>query len=318
MAHNHTHYGEEIGGRLLLIALLLNVGIAGAQVVGGLLAGSLALLADAAHNLSDAAALGISYVARKIALRAPDQRRTFGYARVETVAALFNLTALIIIGIYLLIEAITRLFNPVEVQGTTMLIVGGIAFAEDLLSTIILARGAKESLNIRSSMLHLAADTLSTVAVILGAVAVIIWNLTWIDPALTILISVFILGYAVRELRSATSILIESAPKGFDLHGAVHAIEHVPGVLDAHHIHLWYLDEHRIALEAHIVMNRADLSEIERVKHEVKQVLRDRFGIEHTTLEVEIEADIEHERSIIPKREARPSGHHGPSTEHDH
>lgn len=319
MARTHAHgHGEESGGRSLLIALALNVGIVAAQVIGGLLSGSLALLADAVHNLSDAAALGISYGARRIARRDPDQRRTFGYARVETVAALINLTALIIVAFYLLVQAVTRLFNPQEVHGTTMLVVGGIAFAEDLLSVIVLSRGAKQSMNIRSSMLHLAADTLSTIAVIAGAAAVMIWNLTWIDPVLTMLISVFILFHAVRALRSAASVLIESAPKGFDLDGAVRVVEEVPGVLDIHHIHVWRLDEQRVAVEAHLVMDRADLGEIEQVKREVKAVLHDRFGVEHTTLEVEIDACVKHERAVIARHEAGSSRHQHLDGNHNH
>jgi len=311
MSHARGHHqGAESGGGRILIALLLNIGIVVAQVIGGILSGSLALIADAVHNGSDAASLGVSYGARRIARRDPDQRRTFGYARVETVAALINLTSLIVIALYLLVEGGRKLFQPEEVDGMTMLIVSGIAFVEDLLSVIVLYPLSKGSLNVRSATLHLIADTLSTVAVLAGAVAVMLFDVPWIDPALTVLISVFILAHALKELRAAASVLIESAPKGFDLKGAVRAVEAVPGVRDLHHVHVWQLDENRVAVEAHLVMEQADLGEIERVKREAKKVLHDQFGVEHTTLEVEIDACVEHERSVVPKHEAGASGHH--------
>lgn len=304
MAHQHTHKPEAgAGGRSILIAVVLNVGIVAAQVIGGLLSGSLALLADAVHNASDAAALGISYVARRVSARPPDARRTFGYRRVETVAAVINLTTLIVIGLYLLVQAVVRLIEPGEVHGTTMLIVGAIAFVEDMISVAVLYRSAKGSLNIRSAMLHLVADTLTTVAVMIGAAAVMLFDLPIVDPLLTILISVFILVHGVRELREAASVLIESAPAGFDYEGAVEAMRGVSGVESVHHVHVWQLDEGHTALEAHLVVGRGDLGEMERVKRDVRHVLHDGFEVEHATLEIELPGSAGHDDAVLP--------HHG-------
>ncbi len=302
--HHHHHVPADAGGGRILIALLLNVGIVVAQVIGGILSGSLALIADAVHNGSDAASLGISYGARRVAGRDPDHRRTFGYARVETVAAVVNLTTLIVIALYLVFEGTQRLFRPEEVDGTIMLVVAVIALVEDVLSVMVLYPLAKSSMNVRAATLHLVADTLSTVVVLVGAIAVTSFGIYWIDPLLTLLLAVFILVHALRELRMAASVLIESAPEGFDMDAAVEAVESVPGVEEMHHVHVWQIDEHRVGLEAHLVMDRSDLGEIERVKREAKEILHDRFGIEHSTLEVEVDACVDHERSVVPMHEA--------------
>lgn len=309
MSHDHGHHHHhsvpaDAGGGRILIALLLNVGIVVAQVIGGILSGSLALIADAVHNGSDAASLGISYGARRIAGRDPDHRRTFGYARVETVAALINLTTLIVIALYLLVEGAQKLFHPAEVDGTVMLVVSVVALVEDLLSVIVLYPLAKGSLNVRSATLHLVADTLSTVAVLIGAVALTFFDIYWIDPLLTLLLAAFILVHAQRELRSAASVLIDSAPHEFDLMAAVTAVESVPGVVDMHHVHVWQIDENRVGLEAHLVMDRSDLQEIERVKSEAKDILHHRFGVEHSTLEIEVDPCCDDERSVVPMHEA--------------
>jgi cobalt-zinc-cadmium efflux system protein len=156
------------------------------------------------------------------------------------------------------------------------------------------------------------ADTLSTVAVLAGAVALLIFDVTWIDAVLTLCISVFILAHAARGLRAAASVLIESAPRSFDLRGAVQAVESVHGVEELHHVHVWQIDENRVGLEAHLVMDRSDLDEIERVKREAKAILHDRFGVEHTTLEIEVDACCDEERSVVPMHEAG-QGRHGTS-----
>ncbi len=289
MAHTHGAGGtdDEGGGWRLLVALALNLVIVVAQVVGGVLSGSLAVLSDAAHNASDASALGISYFARRLARRGPDKRRTFGYARVETVAALVNLTTLVVIGLYLGGQAVFRLFRPEEVNGTVMLIVGGIAFVEDLLSVIVLWPVMKGSLNIKSAVLHLAADTATTLAVIAGAVAVLLGGPSWIDPAITLLLSAVILRHAVREIREAAAVLMDTAPEDLDLDALVASVEAVDGVERLRHVHVWRLDEKRTAMEGHLAVGAdADLDRVEAVRRTVKALLYDRFEIDHATLEV--------------------------------
>ena len=286
MSHNHAH-GGEVSDLRLWIAIVLNVGIVVAQIAGAAISGSLALAADAAHNASDAAALLITFFAKRLARRPADQRRTFGYARAETVAALINLTTLVAISLYLGYEGISRLISPQEVAGKTMLVVAIIAFIEDLLSVVALWPGIKASLNMRSAILHLAADTLTTVAVIIGAVAVMYGGPAWIDPALTLGISVFILWHSLREGLEAAKVLMDSAPDDLDLDGLIQAASRLQGVREIHHVHVWRIDEHRVALEAHVVVEFADLETMEALKGELKSMLSSRFDISHSTLEFE-------------------------------
>ena len=298
MSHNHEH-GAEQSGKNLLIALVLNVGITVAQVVGGLISGSLSLLADAAHNGSDAASLGISYGARKVAQRQADPKRTFGYNRAEVIGALINLTTLFVIAAFLLYQAVNRLLNPPEVGGTVMLIVGAIAFVEDAISAWLLFKGSEGSLNVRSAFIHMVGDTLATVGVIVGGLLVMRYGIHWIDPAITAAIALYIFAHAYKEIRKAIRILMESAPEDFDFNHMVREVEALEGVQDLHHVHLWRLDEERVALEAHVAVREGDLRAIEEIKWRVKGKLKDDFDIEHATLEIEVAGRMDHDRSVI-------------------
>lgn len=289
MGHDHAHakgHAREGSTRRLIIALLLNVGITAAQVVGGILSGSLSLLADAAHNGSDAASLGISYGARKVSQRRADRRRTFGYERAETIGAMINLTTLFVIAIYLIYSAIRRFLDPSQVEGTVMLIVGAIAFVEDAISTWLLYKDIKGSLNIRAAFIHMFADTLATVGVIVGGLLIMFYQVYWVDPAVTAAIAVYILVHGSLEIRKTVGILMESAPQDFDYDAMVKAVTGVSGVYDVHHVHVWRLDEERLAMEAHLIIGKDKLETMERIKEEVKQRLKNDFGVDHATLEI--------------------------------
>jgi cobalt-zinc-cadmium efflux system protein len=292
-------------GKRLLAALALNLGIAVAEVIGGLASGSLALLADAAHNLSDAGAVLVSWIAWRVARRETDRRRTFGYGRAETVGAVINLTALILIGAYLLYEAAHRAFRPVEVHGTTMLVVGAIALVEDLAAAWVL-RPETRSLNIRSTYLHMIGDALATVGVILGALAIMAWGpgAWWVDPTITAAISIYILLHAWHEIREAIAILMNSAPRDFDYEGLVEEIGRAPGVEGVHHLHLWRPEEGRLALEAHVVLAEPDLGQATVMKEQLKERLRERFGIDHATIELELGGHFDHASGLFAKRQA--------------
>ena len=304
MAHRHgTAEGAQDGsgrkGRRLLIALALNLGITVAEIVGGLVSGSLALLADAAHNLSDAGSIAISYIAWRISLRRADRTHTFGYNRAETVGALINLTTLLVIGLYLLYEAGARLYNPQDIGGWTMVIVGAVAFVEDLLSVYVLSKD-RGSLNVRSAFLHMIADTLATVGVIVGGVVVLVWGVRWIDPAVTALIAVYIFVHGYREIRETIGVLMDDAPPGFDFDGLVRQLKAAPGVEDVHHVHVWQAAEGRIALEAHLATSETDVAKATAMKDALKEALRDRFRIEHATLELEHIGAVRHDRELVP------------------
>lgn len=279
-----TH--EQGRGRRLLVALALNLGITIAEVVGGVISGSLALLADAAHNFSDAGSVLVSYIAFRISRREADRRRTFGYARAETVGALINLTVLAVISIYLLYEAVNRLLSPGEVAGMVMLVVGVIAMVEDLLAAWVLRKDLG-GLNVRSTFLHMIADAMATVVVILGAVAVMIWGVNWIDPLLTIGLALFIMWHVRREMGEAIAVLMESAPERLDLDRLVAAVKDTGDVRDVHHLHVWQPAENRTAVELHVVTDVPDLEGATRLKERIRDRLRADFQIEHSTIEIE-------------------------------
>ena len=299
MGHTHADGGSETGkGKRLLIALALNVGITVAQIVGGVISGSLSVLADAAHNASDAASLGISYGAWRVSKRRPDQHRTFGYRRAETIGALINLTTLFVIALYLLYEAGNRFLHPQDVGGWTMIIVGVIAAVEDALSVWVLSKD-RGSLNMKSAFLHMIADTMATVGVIIGGVLILLFGITWVDPLITAAIAIYIFIHAFHEIRSAIALLMESAPKDFDVDRMVAEMTSMAAVEGVHHVHVWQLDEGRTAVEAHVAVSERDLAAADRIRRGLKDMLRDCFGVAHATLEVEFAQDIRHDRSLI-------------------
>ncbi len=300
MAHVHAGGDQEGRGWRYLVALALNLGITLAELIGGILSGSLALIADAAHNASDAASIGVSYVAWRISKREPDKRRTFGYRRAETIGALINLTTLFVIGLYLLYEAASRLVDPQEIGGWTMVIVGTIAFVEDLASVWVLSKN-RGSLNMRSAFLHMVADTMATVGVIIGGVLVLLFDIAWVDPVITAAIAVYIFIHAHREIRHAIALLMESAPADLDLEELVAQVEAIAGVEDLHHVHVWQPDETRRALEAHVAVSERDLEKADALKKRIKELLIDRYGIGHVMLEIEFAASVDHDRDVIGK-----------------
>ncbi|WP_052341213.1 cation diffusion facilitator family transporter [Salinarimonas rosea] len=306
-AHRHPHDGgpshrdepaaAKRRGRRLLIALSLNLGIVVAEVAGGVVSGSLALLADAAHNLADAGAILVAYLAWRISRRAADTRRTFGYARAETVGAVINLTVLLVIGVFLGYEAITRLFDPPAIQGEIMLIVGVVAMLEDIAAAWVLRK--ETGANVRSAFLHMIADALATLGVILGALAVMIWGVRWVDPAITAAIALYIFVHAGSEMRETVAVLMDSAPEGFDYDGLRRLLEDQDGVAGVHHLHLWRMDETRVALEVHLALDHADLAAATRMKEALKARLAERFGVAHATIEVECARGVDHDPALF-------------------
>jgi cobalt-zinc-cadmium efflux system protein len=303
-AHSHAHSEDNDAshgrGTRLLIALALNLGITVAEVVGGIISGSLALLADAAHNLSDAGSVLVSYIAWRISRREADRRRTFGYARAETVGAVVNLTALFVIGLYLLYEAVTRLINPTEIAGTTMLIVGVIALAEDLAAAWVL-RKETGSLNVKSTYLHMIADAMATVGVIVGAIAIMIWGsrVRWIDPAVTALIAAYIFVHVFREIQRTIAVLMDSAPKDFDYDAVLAELKAMSAVEDVHHLHVWQPEEGKVALEAHIAVSEPDLGEVTDLTERMRRRLRERHEVDHATIQVELAGRVKHDPKLI-------------------
>src|SRR6056297_3575540 len=285
--HGHAHIDATSGDRRVSFAIWANALLTVAQIVGGLLSGSLALIADALHNFSDMASLVIAFVARKIARRPADARMTFGYGRIEIVAALINYTTLILVGVYLIYEGVMRMIDPPEVQGWTVVILGGVALAVDSLTAWLTWSMQKGSVNIRALFLHNLSDALASVAVIVGGTLIILYDLRWVDPAITIGIALYILWLAATEMGGPIGTLMLGSPPDMDGGEVVEALRSVEGVSDVHHVHLWQMQEHEAALDCHVVLTAEAWPRLKAIKCEIKDCLRGRFAITHSSLEFE-------------------------------
>ncbi|MFX0543808.1 cation diffusion facilitator family transporter [Roseovarius sp. S4756] len=287
--HGHAHIDPTSGDRRVSVAIWANAILTVAQIVGGILSGSLALIADALHNFSDMASLVIAFVARKIARRPADSRMTFGYGRIEIVAALINYTTLILIGFYLIYEGGMRMIDPPEVQGWTVVILGGVALVVDTLTAVLTYSMQKGSVNIRALFLHNLSDALASVAVIVGGSLIILYDMRWVDPAITIGIALYILYLALTEIGGPVRTLMLGSPPDIDSHAVIKAIRGVEGVADVHHVHLWQMQEHEGALDCHVVVRSDAWSHIEALKSRIKTVLEEQYDIGHSSLEFEHE-----------------------------
>ena len=296
--HGHAHIDPQSGDRRVSIAIWANGLLTVAQIVGGILSGSLALIADALHNFSDMASLVIAFFARKIARRPADKRMTFGYGRVEIVAALINYTTLILIGFYLIYEGGMRMIDPPEVQGWTVVILGGVALVVDTLTALLTYSMQKGSVNIRALFLHNLSDALASVAVIIGGSLILLYNMRWVDPAITIGIALYILYLAFTEIGGPIRTLMLGSPPDIDNETVVQAMRGVDGVADVHHVHLWQMQEHEAALDCHVVLTADGWGQIEKIKAAIKDRLKDDFSIGHSSLEFEHE-DRAHENADL-------------------
>lgn len=296
--HGHAHIDPQSGDRRVSIAIWANGLLTVAQIVGGILSGSLALIADALHNFSDMASLVIAFFARKIARRPADKRMTFGYGRVEIVAALINYTTLILIGFYLIYEGGMRMIDPPEVQGWTVVILGGVALVVDTLTALLTYSMQKGSVNIRALFLHNLSDALASVAVIIGGSLILLYDMRWVDPAITIGIALYILYLAFTEIGGPIRTLMLGSPPDIDNETVVQAMRGVDGVADVHHVHLWQMQEHEAALDCHVVLTADGWGQIEKIKAAIKDRLKDDFSIGHSSLEFEHE-DRAHENADL-------------------
>ncbi len=286
MGHDHHHHDvDTMDDHRLGWAIAINMLLTLAQVIGGIVSGSLALIADALHNFSDAASLLIAWVARKIGRQPADRFKTFGYKRAEVIAALINLVTLVLVGLYLIYEAIWRTFEPQIIEGWMVIIVAGIALVIDVATAILTYRMSKRSMNIRAAFLHNVSDALASVGVIIAGTVIVLYGWYWVDSLLTLLIAGYVLYQAATLLPKTIHILMEGVPENISIEEVIKLMEQVEGVLNVHHVHLWQLDEYKNALEAHVVV--ADFGETEQIKRALKLELERVFSIAHSTMEFE-------------------------------
>ncbi|WBU59115.1 cation diffusion facilitator family transporter [Paracoccus albus] len=283
--HGHSHAEQFGSDRAILWAVVVNLVLTGAQILGGWWADSVALIADGVHNLSDAMALVLAFGARRLAKRGASSEMSFGWQRSEIIAAFVNYASLVVISIWLGYEAIMRLSDPPAVAGGVVMLLAGLAVVIDLATAALVWRSAKNSLNLRAALLHNLTDAGVSVAVIIGGA--LVWAFGWmrVDPILTILISVAILWHVAGDIRPVLRILMLGAPPGTDADKVKQAMAELPGVVEAHHLHIWQIDEKRSSAEMHLVIE--DGVDFTPVIAGAKQLLAERFGINHATIEVE-------------------------------
>ena len=277
---------EQVTGKRFLAVTLLNILITIVEILGGIFSGSLALLSDAFHNLGDSVSIILGYFAQHIGGHPENQRRTYGYRRAEILSALTNSALLIIIAIFLIIEAIKRLQHPEHINGGIMLIVAIIGLLANFISAILLHSGSKDSLNVKATYLHVLSDALSSIAVIIGGIILLFFNVPWLDPALTIGVAIYIAYEAWPIILQTLRILMQSSPD-LDYHAIEHDLKQVDGVQAVHHVHAWMMDEHRIIFSAHLNCDDLPLSQVEKIYSQVEKILHEKYGICHITLQAE-------------------------------
>lgn len=285
--HSHGHHHEFSTTKALYGAIAINIILTIAQVIGGLVSGSLSLMADALHNFSDAGALAIAAIAARIAKMPANQRMTYGYKRAEILGALINSTTLIVVGVYLLYEAIHRYFHQVPIDGWTVVYIAGLGIVVNGATALLTFMGAKESVNIRAAFIHNISDMAASVVVVISGFLMIQFQIYIVDLIATAMISIYVLLHAFILIRQCILILMQSTPAHLNISQLKKSMEEVLYVKEAHHLHVWQLDDHRILLEGHIVVEGKDLSHLENIKLNIRQALREKYEIEHTTLEIE-------------------------------
>ncbi len=287
MSHHHDHSSEFTSEKNLFLTMALNFLITLTEIIGGLVSGSLALMSDALHNFSDGIAMIISFIALRLSKRPNTARFTFGMKRAEVIAAVINASTLIIISFFLIKEAVGRFYHPAQVAGNLMLIVASGGLAANIIGTVLLKKGSRSNLNIRAAYFHLLSDVISSIAVIVGAVFIIFFQITWIDPVLTLLISVYILKETLVIVKESVEIIMMSSPEGIELDDIRKFVESINGVENIHHIHIWRLNDQDVHLEAHIEVKDMPVSETSGIQKQIEQQLHDRYAITHTTLQFE-------------------------------
>ena len=302
-SHNHTHAHDvsNVKGINLLITMLLNLAITVAEVIGGIYSGSLSLLSDALHNLSDMLSIVVSYFAIKISQKSNDEKRTFGYKRSTIIAAVVNSTVLIVISLFLFKEAYFKFITPEKINGVIVIWVALIGLIANALGAYLLNKGSHDDINMKSTYLHLISDALSSVGVVIGGIIIYYFNIYWVDPILTIIIGIYVLKESYEILKQAINILMQGVPENININELVHEIQEIEGVKNVHHVHVWGLNDNNIFFEAHVNLNQDILvSETVKTYENIEHELKEHFGIKHITIQFEYDC---HDNTGIVKNE---------------
>lgn len=288
MSHDHGIHKHNVTGKNLLFSILLNILITVAQVVGGIISGSLALLSDALHNFSDVVSLIISYVAHKLSRRKASNAQTFGLKRAELIAAFVNAFTLVILAVYLIVEAVERFFEPTYIQPGLVIWMSILGIAANGLSVLLLKKDAGHNMNMKSAYLHLLTDMMASVAVLIGGLMMKYFQYYWVDSLMTLLIALYLLVVGFGLLRDSTKMLMLFTPEHIDIKDIVREVHKIPGVNKLHHIHVWHLNEEELHLEAHLdCTDDITMSQFNTLSLQIEAVLHDKFGINHVNIQPE-------------------------------
>ncbi len=291
--HGHAHgthdHGRGADRRALAVVFALTSTFMVAEVLGGLITGSLALLADAGHMLSDALSLGVALFAVWLAGRPATPNRSFGYKRAEILAALFNGATLVAISIWIFVEAYGRFFEPPEILGGWVLAIAALGLAVNIVGAMILWRSGGESLNLQGALRHVLADVLGSVGAIAAALVILATEWRYADPIISVLIGLLVLGSSWRLVRDSSNILLEGTPPGIDADEVGRSMARVPGVAEVHDLHVWTITSGFPALAAHVLVGRDENCHARR--RDLEELLAREYGIEHTTLQVDHAGD---------------------------
>lgn len=291
---SHSHHNSQVSSSKLIFTIILNGVITAAQIVGGIVSGSLALISDAIHNLSDMVSVILAYVAQVLSQKPNTLKSTFGYKRAEILAAFINAIALIGISVFLVFEAVNRMMNIKAVDAKWMFWLGILGLVANGISVLILEREKHKSINIKAAYLHLLGDALTSLAVVFGAVLIWLFNIYWIDPVITILISIYLFIHTLKLLKESVFILMQMAPTDLKVSEIEKRLAILPELNNIHHIHLWNLTDKLIHFECHIYLeNDIKVSETNSIFEEVRRILHDEFDIEHVTIQFEYDNDKE-------------------------
>ena len=288
MGHHHHHHSSEVKSQNLLLVIGLNTGITLVQAIGGFLSGSLALLSDALHNFSDVVNLIITYLANKLVKRKASLKRTFGYKRAEILAAFVNAAILIIVSVFLFIEAIKRFQEPYVIDYDIVIWLSLLAIAGNGYSALLLRKDSKINMKIRGAYLHLITDFMASLAVLSGGLLMKFYEIYWVDSVLTFAIAVYLIIAGYDLLKDSTKVLMLFTPDDLALEDVASAISALPEINNVHHIHLWQLNEDETHLEAHIDFKKdIQLSQFDDIKDRIQELVFHKFGINHISIQPE-------------------------------
>ena len=294
--HDHTHGANK---KALTISLILIASFMIVEIIGGVLTNSLALLSDAGHMLSDAISLAVALAAFKMGEKAADSARTFGYRRFEILAAVFNGVTLIVIAVFIVVEAAGRFVNPPEVATTGMLIIAALGLIINIIVAKILMSGdTHDNLNMKGALLHVFGDLLGSVAAIVAALSIMFFGWGFMDPLASVIVAILIAVSAFRILRQSLNVLMEGVPENIDVDTVINTINNIEGVEDAHHLHVWSISSGMNAMSVHVVVNGTlNVHETQKIIHRIDRQMKHE-NIEHVTVQVECKHH-EHDNELL-------------------